>query len=390
MASSKHENELSTGLSKFALDLYSECAHSSDQNVVISPLSVANVLTLLSQAANGKTYDELRRALHLNADKAVIAHQFAEFSKQIEDCIGKANLSIVNQIYVQQGMMLNSDYRDIAMKNFGAGIEPVDFDKPHETAQTINQFVKEKTMGKIPNAVKPEVFGGNTCVVLVNAISFKANWCRKFATGSTRTGDFYISESDTTQVQYMTHESYFNYTVLDELDATALQIGYKESEFSFVVILPNTRLGLSELESRLKNYDLSKVINRMSKKLVDVKLPRFKYEYEVQLNSILQKMGMSEMFKPKADLQGMLDPSMAGLPLIVSTVLHKAVIEVNERGTEATAFTRADVYRCARSSDSINFNVDHPFFFFIGSATLSTPVFCGSVHKPEASIRPRF
>ncbi|XP_055296950.1 antichymotrypsin-2-like [Sitodiplosis mosellana] len=217
------------------------------------------------------------------------------------------------------------------MKKFGAGIEHVDFDKPHETAQTINQFVKENTMGKIPSAVTPDSFGDETSVFLVNAISFKAKWCNRFRSFLTKSGEFHISKTDTAQVQFMENRSYFNYAVLDELNATALQMDYEESYLSFVVILLNTRVGLYELESRLKNYDLSKVTDQMTYKLVDVKLPRFKYEC---------KMGMNEMFKrDDANLWGMLDPLIIGPPLFISNVIHKAVIEIDEDGTVAAAIT---------------------------------------------------
>lgn len=116
-------------------------------------------------------------------------------------------------------------------------------------------------------------------------------------------------------------------------------------------------------------------------------------------------MGVNGMFNLKdADLREMLDSSMVGSPLYVSSVVHKAVIEVNEDGTEAVASTSKlltiatlhcnpvsiQTFLClgyllrggGRCPEPIDFNVDHPFFFFIGSSTSSTPVFCGSVYKP--------
>lgn len=248
------------------------------------------MLTLLSQAAKGKTFDELRAALGLNADKATIAEQFCKFNEQIGRCIGMATLTMANKIYVRHNYKLNIDFRDIAVKKFGAGIEPVDFDNAYAAAQIINQFVEEKTLGKIPNAVTPDSFQPDTCVVLVNAIAFKAKWQKEFDSLSTEPGAFFTNQTDTAQVEYMNERNKFNYAVLDELNATALQMNYKNSDFSFVVILPNSHLGLYELESRLKNYDLSKVTNQMSNKDVILKLPRFKYEYKMELGPVLQKV----------------------------------------------------------------------------------------------------
>lgn len=111
------------------------------------------MLTLLMQAAKGETFDELRETLGLKADKATIAEQFFELDEQIKKCIGTATLSMANRIYVRHGYKLNIAFRDISVKKFGADIEPVNFDNPHAAAQTINQFVKEKTMGKIPMGV---------------------------------------------------------------------------------------------------------------------------------------------------------------------------------------------------------------------------------------------
>lgn len=88
--------------------------------------------------------------------------------------MGSANLSIVNQIYVQEGIQLNSIYCDIAEKEFGSGIQPVDFYDSIERAQNINRFVEEKTMEQISNAVAPDSFGPSTSVVLLNVLYFKA------------------------------------------------------------------------------------------------------------------------------------------------------------------------------------------------------------------------
>ncbi|XP_055317899.1 antichymotrypsin-2-like isoform X3 [Sitodiplosis mosellana] len=381
MASQVQVTDLTKGISSFALDFYQECAQSKPGDVIISPLSVASALALLSQGSGGNTFEQLRQGLHLTGDKATAANQFAEYYGLLEKSVGKSTLSIANQIYVQKGYEINKNFKEVAVKKFQSGIDEMNFAENVASAKAINSFVEDKTKEKIKDLIKPDMLDALTRVVLVNAIYFKGNWEYQFNKESTTQGDFYISETDTVPVDFMYIKKKFNYAVLEELDATALEMKYANSNFSFVIVLPNSRTGLPALEAKLKNYDLAKITDQMHKHEVEVTIPKFKVEFEISLNDVLKKMGMSDMFsKSNADLSGLLESPE---PLYVSNVVHKAFIEVNEEGSEAAAATAIMMMKCSMliQRQRIIFRADHPYIYFISDTTNTCPIFTGSYTK---------
>jgi len=211
----------------------------------------------------------------------------------------------------------------------------------------------------------------------VNAIYFKGNWEYQFNKERTSEGDFYVSETEKVPVDFMRIKKHFNYGILEELDAQALEMKYANSNFSFVILLPNSRTGLSALESKLKDYDLSKISSQMFSQEVDVTIPKFKVEFEINLNDALKNLGMGEMFSKRADLSGILE---SGEPLYVSDVVHKAFIEVNEEGSEAAAATGA-IFMPLAFIPTIHFCADHPFVYHILDNASNTSVFSGRVTK---------
>lgn len=240
--------------------------------------------------ANGNTFEQLRKGLHLSADKAVVANNFHEYYGLLEKSVGKSILSIANQIYVMTGYKIQPQFQEVAVKKFMSGIESLNFADAAPSARHINKFVEEKTKDKIKDLIKPDMLNGDTRIVLVNAIYFKGNWEHQFNKDRTYEGDFYIGETEKVPVEFMTIKKKFNYAVLDKLDATALEMKYANSNFSFVIVLPNHRTGLAKLESDLRNYDLGKIVDDMYEQEVDVTIPKFKVEFEINLNDVLKKV----------------------------------------------------------------------------------------------------
>lgn len=268
-------------------------------NIIISSISVANSLALLSQGTNGDSFDQIEKALYSPGDKAAIGNQFAEYHKTLlED---NSIITMVNQIYMQQGYRFKEDFRKIAVERFFSGVEMVNFSNPNECAQTINRFVEEKTIHTIKNLIQPQMLDGQTKIVLVNAIHFKNYWRYRFNKKCTHRGEFYIDEKTSVSVDFMCFDEPFNrrfnkqfdYKVLDDLDATALGMSYMQTIYSFVIILPNKRMGLIDLEAKLKNHnhDLFEFA-RQHYAYVNVTIPKFKIEFEIELNEILENVSI--------------------------------------------------------------------------------------------------
>ncbi|XP_055325742.1 antichymotrypsin-2-like [Sitodiplosis mosellana] len=374
------------GATKFSSDLYFECVKTTNSNVIISPFSVANAIALLSQAANENTntYIELTRGFHIEDDKrvnkTVIANDFRLYYDLLQSDAGNVTLSIANRIYIQQGYKVNKTLRDVATHDFHSGIESVNFTNKEEAAGTINHFVEEETNGLIKELVKPDLFNYDSRVVLINAIYFKGNWLYKFDEKLTEKRTFYNYGWQEVQTDFMYFPNINLYSgYVRDLDALALEMKYVRSSFVMLMILPINRNGLHLLETEMRGYDFDKLYEEMNHLNVRVRIPKFKIQYETQLNDVLKNLGMNEMFTQDSKLSGLLEE---GEPLRVSDTIHKAFIEVNEGGSESGAASGFLIDRIVGAEDP-QFIADYPFIFFILHERTRTPVFSGRITNFE-------
>jgi serpin B len=167
----------------------------------------------------------------------------------------------------------------------------------------------------------------------------------------------------------------FNYTEIEELNSKLLEIPYSGDDISLYILLPNDKQGLKKLNSNLKDFAvIEKSIRDLREIVIEVTIPKFKVEAEYKLIEPLQKLGMKQVFSPEADLSG-IDGKR---DLSVSKVIHKAVVEVNEEGSEAAAATAIVV---TNSSIPNDFRADHPFMFFIRDNRNGMNLFVGQINK---------
>lgn len=245
---------------------------------------------MLSQAANGTTYEEIKRGLSLHPRKLESADQYQKLFASLEKDKGpSATLSIVNQIYVQKGNEINKNFSDAAKDKFRAGIDSLNFEKSEKSAKTINEFVQDKTNKKIMEIIKASDLSADTELVLLNAIYFKADWEFKFPKNRTFKGPFYTSKNQTVEVEFMNQKAKFYWG--DSFQSTILEMRYANSNFSFVIVLPNSNTNLAAVESIL-NFDKLNTFLSNSVDLIDVNvtIPKFGVEFEIDLKDILEKV----------------------------------------------------------------------------------------------------
>lgn len=258
--------------------------------MVISPFSISMGLALLSQGTNGTTFDELRKTLYLNKNKSIVADQFYEFDKLIRKSAGEAELLISNQIYVTKGYPLKKEFEEVAVEKFSSGIESVDFGS-NDTMQYINHFVEQKTKQKIKNFLKPGMIDEGTRIFLLNAIYLKSKWQYAFKRQYPYKIRFYLNETESVDVDSLfMAKAPFNFGDLEDLDARVLELTYANSNFTFLIILPSKRTGLDDLENRLKDYNLTKLFDKMTINNATIHIPKFRVETEIHLNSILKNV----------------------------------------------------------------------------------------------------
>lgn len=248
----------------------------------------------------------------------------------------------------------------------------------------INRWVADNTAQKITKLIPPGVLDHLTRLVLVNAVYFKGDWQKKFDVKDTKEEDFHVSATETVRVPLM-HKSKAKlwYGVNQDLNCQAIELPYAGDRLSMFVILPIAVDGLGKLESSLSAGELLDARERFRMQLRDVHvwLPKFKLDEQLGLTEILAKMGITDMFnKNVADFSG-IDGTRE---LYVSKVLHQAVVDVNEEGTEAAAATAVVMMtRCAVIlKDPFEFRADHPFVFFIQDNLTNSVLFLGRLVRP--------
>lgn len=277
-----------------------KCADESiDKNIILSPFSVAIALALLSQIAQHNTLTQILRGLHLGNDKSIVATRVSEQNNLLSERAGETILSIVNQLYIKNGLQIKKSFRDVAINQFKSDAESLDFSNSQAAASKINAFVESKTNNKIKNLFAPGDLAADTSMIIVNVIYFKGLWDIDFPVHRTLTGDFFTDQTNKIQVDFMTESDGFRYAELNDLNSKVVELQYKRSNMSFVVVLPNGRTDLSALESSLQNYDFNRITAQIRDEYVQVTLPKFKFEYEIDLSNVLQKVGIHSISNVK-------------------------------------------------------------------------------------------
>lgn len=248
---------------------------------------------MLSEGTDGKTFQQLMNGLNLGNDKQITANLFEGYSRDLKKAAGGSEFSIANEIYVQIGYALNPKFKQLAVEKFKSGVEQLNFTKAEQSAQTMNKFVEEKTKNKIHDLITPQMLGPDTRIVLINAIYFKGGWLHPFNVDDTRQGKFFISKMVTASVDFMHLIETLNYAVLNDLDATALEMPYVNSSVSLVVILPNKQTTLGAIQQQIQNYDSyswSRITSNLKEQRVNVTMPKFKSESSFNLNEALKNV----------------------------------------------------------------------------------------------------
>jgi len=167
----------------------------------------------------------------------------------------------------------------------------LDFVKNVESAATINQWVEDNTNNKIKNLVKSSDLNSDTRMVLINAIYFKALWQYEFDQHNTRKRAFYLNDVDSVNVDFMYGKSTFKLGEVKDLDATVLELPYKETDITMLIILPAKRTGLAALESKMSNFNPNSIQWRREEE-IQIYIPKFKIEFDIQLKEPLEKVSV--------------------------------------------------------------------------------------------------
>jgi len=371
-------NTLVDSLNDFSFEFYKKLLENNDDNIFFSPYSIFVALSMVYEGASGNTAVEMQNILNILQNNSVTQSSFGRIYNLLNQNQDGYTINTANAFWTHQDYKFLDSYLKLLESYYMAEANELDFSKNVEAAEIINTWIEEQTNDKIKDMIKPSMLSDLTKLVLTNAIYFKGLWEKQFDPDDTYETDFKISNDKTvkTDMMFYTDEnSTFNYTETDGLQV--LELDYKDNDLSMLILLPKEN-NISTAESALNAKNLTNWRNDLEKNEIIVKIPKFKFETEYNLNDVLKNMGVIDAFRP-----GVADFSkMDGTKnLFISKVLHKAFIEVNEEGTEATAATAIIVELTAVMTTE--FNADHPFIFIIQHRETGAVLFMGKVIDPS-------
>lgn len=385
---------LTSKLNQFCFKLFNTLSQKKDENFFISPLSISTALTMAYSGANSATADQLKETLCLNdQSKEDIYKLNQEYLTLLHESLSdQVALKIGNRVFQNQGFPLNPEFSQNLQKYFRSDAQLVDFGDNVKAAAEINDWVLNQTANKIKDLVGPDALDSLTRLVLVNAIYFKGNWMHKFKESNTEKADFFLKDGKTTvkvDMMKLTDKKFRYKRNPADLKACTCEFPYAGETVSMTIILPHEGVNIEEVESELNEKVLAEVLHRVPMPgpvPIHAYIPKFKMEYKQELSQCLKTLGATDAFdQDKADFS-LISPSPEAL--YVSQVIHQAVVELNEQGTEAAAATAVVMkMRCMVmdfNPPPEKFECNRPFLFVIHETNSNGILFMGKYMCPPS------
>jgi serpin B len=291
------------------------------------------------------------------------------------------HLEIANSIWGQQGFAFQPEFLDTLATNYGAGLRLLDFKTaPEPSRATINTTIAQQTHDKITDLLPAGSIDANTRLVLANAIYFNAKWTAPFAKESTRDGAFNPEQGGAVTTPMMTTQA--SYAYMSGQGYQAIALPYRGG-VSMLALVPDAGQ-LTAFEAGLDEARLQSILDGLANRLVLLTLPKFEYHSNsISLRSQLIALGMADAFDPSAaDFSGM----DGQRDLFIGDGYHKAMVRVDEEGTEAAAATAVNMQATSALVDPpLNLTIDRPFIFLIRDDTTGALLFMGRMVNPKAA-----
>lgn len=357
---------------KLFTDVFQE---SGDKNVMISPVSVFNALTMTANGAKGETLEQFESAFGIPLDKC---NSYLKSYNNSLPCGDKYKLSTANSIWLRDNgnFKVEQDFLDRNKEYSGAGVYPSAFDAG--TVNDINSWVNKNTDGMIPSIV--DNIPADAQMYLINALAFDAEWKEIYDEYAINKDTFTKEDGSVQDADMMYSEER---TYLEDKNTTGFVKYYADSRYAFVALLPKKGVSMEDYVKALDGERIKSLLNNKTDIKVNAAIPKFESDFSINLGKTLQDMGITRAFdSSSADFTGigkLLDGN-----LYVSDVLHKTYIAVDEKGTKAGAVTSVLVAGCAaviEPEEEKTVHLDRPFVYMIVDCDSWLPAFLGVVQE---------
>lgn len=326
------------------------CKEKKGENIIISPLSIFQVLSLTANGAKGDTLSEMLEVL-----EAKTLDELNDINYNIISTIKEFTTVEIANAVMSRFTPLET-FSQIA-KEYLAPVEPL------ISAEQVNNWCSNKTHGKIDKII--EELEPDIALIFLNAVYFKGEWSLKFEEYSTKKLPFYNFGNDKIEVDTMSQIEYFKY--YQDKKVQAIELSFLKDYMSAIILLPAEGTDINKYIDSLSisNDEFENIINGLKYAEVHLELPKFELEYEKELNQILIDLGMYNAFSSSdADFTGLRKQGN----LYIDKVIHKTYLKVFEDGCEAAAVTIVEMKESAVYHDKekiINMKVNRPFIFLL-------------------------
>ncbi len=352
-----------------------------EKNIFISPVSIFYALSIINNGAAGATETSIKTALQLQEftqDRINKSNSLLMNLLMVPD--SSAELNIANSLWLNEPFELKPEFVKDCNEQYSVETFVKDFAQPSATEE-INEWVRNKTHGKIDKII--DQFKKDDLLVILNAIYFNGEWTKPFETIQTEMMPFMLLGGSEKKYPRMHQYGTFEYFESSEFQLVSIPYGKR---FSMCIVLPQEREGIHLFLEGLSTAGWSRATSAVSRRYGLIGVPKYKINYAASLVDVLKSFGMSIAFDGGADFSRMTQSSV-----MISDVIHKTYLDVNEEGTEAAAITLLDV--CAtmplRSDPPKPFEmiVDHPFFFAIVDDETGLILFVGAIVDPKSDTK---
>lgn len=380
-STTQQQQSLATQNNDFAFDMFEKLQEEERNNIFFSPYSISEALVMTYAGAKGTTQSQMATALHFDHDNQALHNNFNALDLHLNYTDSNYTLSVANSLWPDKDYTFLERYLDTIKENYGAKMRLLDYtNETEKSRQIINSWVEEKTHDRIKNLIPAGLLSPLTKLTLVNAVYFKGRWENDFSEYNTQNDTFSKEDGSTMETPFMNQTDSFNYKENDDFQAISLP--YKEGRTSMIVVLPKD--GKQSRVINTINTIYSDILATSSNKKVQLKMPKFEFTTDLyHLKEPFQKLGMIDAFDANvadfSDMTGKRD-------LLISDILHKAFIKVDENGSEAAAATAVimDVTSIGPidTPPPVEMFVTRPFIFFIKDDMSGQILFMGLVKEP--------
>nr|XP_028564236.1 serine protease inhibitor 2.1-like [Podarcis muralis] len=369
------QEKLASSIADFAFKFSRQVASlQGGKNIFFSPLSISMAFSMIGMGAKSNTQNQIYEGLGLTSIDTSKVHKEFEQLIQMLNSPG-AKMDIGNAMWIKQSHQILPKFSEDVKSLYKT--ESFNFEQSSEAAEQINDYVAKKTHGKITKAV--EGLDPKTIMVLVNYIYFKDDWKYPFNPKLTHKNFFFIDERQTVKVDMMKNTEHYRYFHDEALSCWVVELPHKGGAAAWFILPDEGKL--KEVEDAMGEETLSKWRRSLKRgKEIDLFLPKFSMSASYNLNNVLSRLGITDVFSGNADLSGITGSS----DLTITKATHEAVLDIHEEGSEAAAVTTAQIGFKSLGPPSVPIELifDKPFFLTILAPNDGPMLFFGKVVNP--------